>query len=252
MTKLKIDQILLLIKSIILMNDTNKETIKKKNIDFFSKNFRYKDSIGKIDTYKILYNEITEIIKNTDRLLDIGHGGTFDYDTTAVNTIVGLDLDKMIETQFIPKNVHLEIGSALDVPNKLINFDKVLFVMLIHHLVGKNVDENLENLSKCIYQCKKTLSKNGELIIVESCVPKWFYSIEKLLFKPTSYFINKFMKHPPAFQFTKEIIFENLIKNGFKEVKIRKIKQGKFILQYGIKFPTILTPVETVIFSAKI
>ena len=60
------------------------------------------------------------------------------------------------------------------------------------------------------------------------------------------------MKHPPAFQFTKEIISETLIKNGFKNVKIEKIKQGKFILQYGIKFPTVLTPVETIIFSANI
>ena len=96
------------------------------------------------------------------------------------------------------------------------------------------------------------MSKNGKLIIVESCVPKWFYNIEKVVFKPTSYFINKFMKHPPAFQFTKEIISDSLTMNGFKDVKIKKIKQGKFILQYGIKFPTILTPVETIIFSANI
>ena len=74
-----------------------------------------------------------------------------------------------------------------------------------------------------MYSAKqKTLSKNGRLIIVESCVPKWFYNIEKVVFKPTSYLINKFMKHPPAFQFTKEIISGCLIRNGFKNINVKK------------------------------
>ena len=234
------------------MNETDKQNINKKNIEFFSKNLNYQNNINQIDTYKILYNEITEIIKGSDLLLDVGHGGSFDYDTTKVNKIVGLDLDEMIEKNSIPKNVKLEIGSALQIPEKLNNFDTILFVMLIHHLVGKNVNENIDNLNRCIQQSKKALSKNGRLIIVESCVPKWFYNIEKVVFKPTSYLINKFMKHPPAFQFTKEIISDCLIRNGFKNINVKKVKQGKFILQYGIKFPTILTPVETIIFSANI
>ncbi len=234
------------------MNESDKHNINRKNIDFFSKNYNYQESVSQIDTYQILYNVITDKVKDANLLLDVGHGGSFDYDTSKVNKIVGLDLDEMIEKNSIPKNVKLEVGSALQIPENLTNFDTVLFVMLIHHLVGKNVSENFKNLNKCIKQSKKALSKNGKLVIVESCVPKWFYNIEKLLFKPTSYFINKFMKHPPAFQFTKEIISETLIKNGFKNVKIEKIKQGKFILQYGIKFPTVLTPVETIIFSANI
>ena len=53
------------------------------------------------------------------------------------------------------------------------------------------------------------------------------------------------MKHPPAFQYTKEIILECLKKNEFKKIEVNKIKQGKFILQYGFKFPTFLTPVDT-------
>ena len=118
----------------------------------------------------------------------------------------------MIDTKYMPKNIKLKIGSALDVPNDLINFDAVLLVMLIHHLIGKDVNENLENLNKCISESKKTLSSNGKIIIVESCVPKWFYFIEKLLFKSSSYLINRLLKHPPAFQYTKEIIYKVLKK----------------------------------------
>jgi len=124
------------------MNETDKHNINKKNIDFFSKNYNYQKSVSQIDTYQILYNKITDKVKDANLLLDVGHGGSFDYDTSKVNKIVGLDLDEMIEKNSIPKNVKLEVGSALQIPEKLINFDIVLFVMLIHHLVGKNVSEN--------------------------------------------------------------------------------------------------------------
>lgn len=232
------------------MNKVKNQSIEKKNIDFFSKNEIYQKNIANIDTYKILYNEITKYLLDTNKLLDIGHGGSFDYDTNQIKEITGLDLDEMIDLKSLPNNIKLEVGSALDIPINLKNFETTLFVMLLHHLIGQNVNQNLINLNKCISECKKTLKENGKIIIVESCVPKWFYTIEKVLFKPTSYFINKFLKHPPAFQYTKEIIVETLEKNDFKNIKYKKIKQGKFILQYGFKFPSILTPVETVIFTA--
>ena len=182
--------------------------------------------------------------------MDIGHGGSFDYDTSKVKEITGLDLDKMIDVSKLPKNIKLVEGSALDIPESIGNFDTTIVVMLLHHLVGKSVSENLENLDKCLKQIHKTLIKNGKLIIVESCVPNWFYLIEKLLFKPTSFLINKFMKHPPAFQFTQEILKKYLTNNNYENINFKKIKQGKFILQYGIKVPTFLTPVETIIITA--
>ena len=69
----------------------------------------------------------------------------------------------MIEKNSIPKNVKLEVGSALQIPEKLIDFDIVLFVMLIHHLVGKNVSENFKNLNKCIEQSKRLYQKMANL-----------------------------------------------------------------------------------------
>lgn len=230
----------------------NKKTniIEEKNINFFSANKKYQQNVATLDTYKILYSEITNTLKNSKKLLDIGHGGSFDYDTSKLESITGLDLDEMIDSSSLPKNIKLQKGSALDIPKDLKNFDTVIVVMLLHHLVGNSVSENLKNLNKCLEEINKTLSKNGQLIIVESCVPNWFYKIEKILFKPTSYLIKKFMKHPPAFQFTRNILVDYLKKNNFENINLKKIKQGNFILQYGIKFPTFLTPVETIIITA--
>ena len=113
--------------------------------------------------------------------MDIGHGGSFDYDTSKVKEIMGLDLDKMIDVSNLPKNIRLVEGSALDIPENINNFDTTILVMLLHHLVGKNVSENLDNLDRCLKQVRKTLIDDGKLVIVESCVPKWFYLIEKVL-----------------------------------------------------------------------
>ena len=233
-----------------MIKKINNDIIEKKNVEFFSSNSKYQNNVATIDTYKILYSEITNFIKSSNRLLDIGHGGTFDYDTSKVKEIIGLDLDKMIDESNLPKNINLEEGSALDIPENINNFDTTLVVMLLHHLVGNNVSENIKNLDICLKQIRKTLIKNGKISYSRVCVPKWFYLIEKVLFRPTSYLIKKFMKHPPAFQFTQEMLKKYLKKNNYRNINFKKIKQGKFILQYGIKVPTFLTPVETVIITA--
>ena len=87
---------------------------------------------------------------------------------------------------------------------------------------------------------------------MESCVPSWFNLIEKILYKTASKFILKFLKHPPVFQFTIDQIIESLIKNGFKLKNYKIIRQGRYILQFGYKFPTFLTPVKTVLFRARL
>ena len=217
-------------------NKVDKNLVEKKNIEFFSSNSEYQKNIATIDTYKILYSEITEFIKSSNRLLDIGHGGSFDYDTSKVKEITGLDLDKMIDINNLPKNINLVEGSALNIPKDVKNFDTTLVVMLLHHLVGNSVSENLENLDKCLKQIRKTLIDNGKLVIVESCVPKWFYLIEKLLFKPTSYLIKKFMKHPPAFQFTQEILNEYLKKMTIKILILKKLNKVNLSFNMELSF----------------
>ena len=87
-------------KKLILMKKINNQSIEDKNISFFSKNSKYQENINNIDTYKILYDEISYNVNNINKLLDIGHGGSFDYDTNKVKEIIGLDLDYMININY--------------------------------------------------------------------------------------------------------------------------------------------------------
>ena len=232
-------------------NKLSQKVVEKKNIIFFDNNKSYQKNVYKLDTYKNIYIEITKKLKGTNKLLDIGHGGTFDYNTKLINKIVGVDLSYMKEDN-LPKNIKLIKGSVLSLPNYLKSFDKVLMNMLLHHITGKNVSQNFLNLRKSIKETKKVLKKKGELIIVESCVPKWFNLFEKIVYKIASIILLKIANHPPVFQYTKEQIINELVKQGFKNVNYKKIKQGKFILQFGYKFPTFLTPVSTIIFTSRL
>ena len=45
----------------------------------------------------------------------------------------------MIDSKFFGKNIYLHIGSKLNLPDNLKNFDAVISVMLIHHLIGKKM-----------------------------------------------------------------------------------------------------------------
>ncbi len=232
------------------MSKLNLKNVEKKNISFFDKNSVYQKDIINIDTYKSIYKEISKRLDGTNSLLDIGHGGVFDYDTKKIKKITGLDLSFM-NSHNLPSNIKLVKGSVLKLPKHLNSYDKVLMNMLLHHLTGKNISENFENLNKSIEQSSHVLNKKGKLIIVESCVPVWFNLIEKIFYKFASRIILKYLNHPPVFQFTIDQIVNVLKKKGFKRVNYKIIKQGKFILQFGYKFPTFLTPVKTVLFIAR-
>ena len=232
------------------MNKLNTRNVEKKNISFFSKNSVYQKDIINIDTYKNIYVEISKRLEGTNKLLDVGHGGVFDYNTKKIKKIIGLDLNYMNYNN-LPSNIKLIKGSILDKPKKTELYDKVLMNMLLHHLTGKDINENFINLNKSIDHSKKVLNKKGKLIIVESCVPYWFNFLEKIVYKPASKIILKYFNHPPVFQFTIAQIINVLKKKGFKKVNYKIIKQGNFILQFGYKFPTILTPVKTVLFTAR-
>lgn len=227
------------------------KSISQKNIDFFHKNKNYSQKISDIDTYKIIFSKINNLIKNSKNLLDIGHGGVFEYNTKNIKKITGLDLNRMISSKKLPKNIFLKIGSATKIPDHLGKFDTILMNMLLHHVVGSNVSENLNKLNICLRNSYNHLNKNGKLIIIESCVENWFYNLEKILYIPTKIIIDKLLKHPPVFQYTKEIIYQKIKENNFRKIKIKKINLGRYILQFGIRVPSYLAPVSVYMFLAK-
>ena len=216
-----------------------------KNISFFQGNLQaYNTNVQELDTYAAIRASINQSLPGISRLLDIGNGGVFDYDIGLVHSIVALDLflDDLPASYVCPTNVTLKTGSALSVPESDESFEGVLVVMLIHHLTGKTVGESLDNVRCAVREAFRVLRPGGKLVIIESCVPQWFYLFERGVFRPASFLINALLQHPATLQYPVSLLAQ-IIQEHSSKVEVVPIPKGRWVLQYGFKFPAALTPV---------
>jgi len=220
------------------------DTSLSKNISFFREHHHlYEQNINELDTYIAIRASVNQALQGINQLLDIGNGGVFDYETSLVRTIVALDLffDHLPASFSRPANVTLRTGSALNIPEQDDTFDGVLIVMLIHHLVGRTVKESIRNVDQAVREAFRVLRPGGRLIILESCVPRWFYLFENAVFPFAAAVINAILPHPATLQYPASLI-RSILRRHSPSVEVLRIPKGRYILQFGYKFPSILTP----------
>ncbi len=215
----------------------------------------YHDSVATIDTYRTLHDFISKEVEGVNELLDVGNGGVFAYDTSRVGSITAIDLfledlpPDIVETYF-PKNARARQGSALALPENDGTFDMVLMVMLLHHLTGPDWRSSWRNTCQALQEGWRVLKPGGRLLIVESCVPGWFFQLEKPALWVLSRSVKTIFSHPVTLQFPAVMIADELRKR-FDVVQVSAIPKGKFVLQFGIKMRSFLTPVMPFAFDAK-
>jgi SAM-dependent methyltransferase len=216
-----------------------------KNSSFFRDHITsYSQDVNTLDSYIAIRQSVNQAVQGADRLLDIGNGGVFDYDTNLVSNIVALDLflDQLPNHSALPRNVTLKTGSALEIRELPESFDCVLMVMLIHHLVGRNVEESLGNVRRAISEAYRTLTPGGRLVIVESCVPRWFYAFERMIYPVASRVIEAMLPHPATLQYPASLLARMIQELTEAAVDAVAIPAGRWILQYGYKVPAACTP----------
>ncbi|MGD1067918.1 MAG: class I SAM-dependent methyltransferase, partial [Vulcanimicrobiaceae bacterium] len=156
-----------------------------KNALWFDHNAEYAQNVSTLDTYRRLRKETDHRLGDPGLLLDIGNGGVFDYDVTKARKLTALDL--FLDGKTAPvqaPNIEYVRGSALDLPFDDGSFDTVFMSMLLHHLTGGTVAETLLNVRKSIAECARVVKPDGRVVIVESCVPAWFYVFERIAYQP--------------------------------------------------------------------
>jgi SAM-dependent methyltransferase len=208
----------------------------------------YEYSVAHIDSYKAIHRHISDRVAGVGHLIDIGNGGVFVYDTAGVEAITAIDLffDRLppdIIARYFPNNARAKQGSALALPEPDCSGDMVLMVMLLHHLSGNDWHESWSNAQAALAEGLRVLRPGGRLLIVESCVPNWFFQFEKPAFRLLSRVTRTVLSHPITIQFPVGMIAEELAKSC-ADVSVYKIPKGRFILQFGVKTPSFLTPAQ--------
>jgi SAM-dependent methyltransferase len=224
----------------------------ERNKAFFDENKAYACNVESLATYRNIRESVDAEIAGRRRLLDVGNGGVFDYDTSLVPEIVGVDLflDASASTA-LPPNVTLRHGDALSLDEPDASYDGVLLVMVLHHLVSADVAGSLENIRQAIGEARRVLEPGGRLIIVESCVSLRAYAIERHLFSLLRALASTrvMRRHPPTLQQPVDVI-GGLLRDRFDDVRTKPIPVGRVLMQFGHRWPTALTPARPYLFTA--
>ncbi len=219
-----------------------------KNITFFQGNKGYKEKIQDLDTYAYCRMCIEHELRGCKSLLDIGNGGFFNYDISKIERVVALDLF-IDEKGNYGNNVTPIQGNALNFKveaenDEIEKFDTIVIQMLIHHVTGSSPKEAVRNIEIILQNCAKHLLSSGRILVIESTIPGWFYFFEKILFVLLNPVWN--LPHPLVLQHTPNEIIRAARKAGLKIEEYTMIPKGDWLLQFGLKFPAYLTPVQPI------
>jgi len=222
------------------------------NADFFAGGQHARDS-ARLDVFRLIWDAIEGEIGGAHRMLDVGNGGIFEYDTSLAREIVAVDLflDRLAADTF-PANVTPQTGDALHLDQPDAGFDTVLQALLYHHLVGDRAEEIVANVRRAIGEAHRVLEPGGRLVVAESCVPAWFYALERRLY-PALVRVSKTPAlggHPPVIQLTAELV-GSLVAERFELVRSYRVRPGRWTTQFGIRWPMALTPARAHIFVGR-
>jgi SAM-dependent methyltransferase len=220
------------------------------NGTFFKANERYAQLVGSLDSYRAIRSDLNHQLTGVRRLLDVGNGGVFAYDLDLVEQIVAVDLCLDDDVPHSHDRVSFRYGDALALDEPDASYDSVLQVLLFHHLVGADVHSTVANIRQAVHEAHRVLEPDGRLVVMESCVPARTFAIERRLFGCLRLLARtSLMRHPATLQFPPDAI-AGLIRAQFGNVTVTQIPLGRWVLQFGLRWPTALTPVRVYRFTA--
>jgi SAM-dependent methyltransferase len=220
------------------------------NAAFFAANERYAERVGALETYRNVRNAINPEITGARRMLDVGNGGVFDYDTSLAGEIVGVDLFLAGAPEHPDPHITLRHGDALALDEADASYDHVLEVSVFHHLIGRDVASTLSNIENAVAEAHRVLEPGGRFVVMESCVSARAFAVERRLFGLLRVVARTpLLSHPATLQFPPETI-ASVIERRFGNVTMSPIPIGRLILQFGVRWPTALTPARPYLFTA--
>jgi len=194
-----------------------------------------------------------------EKVLDVGNGGMREFNSSRTRLYVGLDFSLELLKQAETKDIHRVCGEAKNLAFREGSFDTLFYSYLLHHLAGKNVRGTKKTVETALCEGLACLKKEGNVVIIEHCLPALLEHVEKLIY----YLLRAFIfltRQSSVFIFSAETLTRTLMKSGYREIRVWKIddrERGRWewvTLMIGfpvIKIPRWLSPVKTAIFEAR-
>jgi SAM-dependent methyltransferase len=214
----------------------------RKNQEFFNQWDDYHSLVEELDTYKRTAAALQGEVRG--RVLDVGNGGVFNYDTSVADSVVAVDIaEELVQKQDWAPNVSFRWGDATRLPVQDNEFDTCVLQLLIHHLAEKDYAETERRTRACIAESYRALAPGGRLVILESCLPKPVEVVERLTLPLFRRFLDR-IDHPIVFQWHWRSLARFVRAAGFEQVELIEVPLGKLVIQLGRKWPTALTPIR--------
>jgi SAM-dependent methyltransferase len=225
------------------MDDRSAQVTAAENIGWFSDNEKYIESQSRLEHYQHVKRSVERELAGVGRLLDIGNGGFFNYDTSLAAHVTAVDLFLDDGPGPLP-NSTFRRGSLLELPFPDGSFDCILLQNVFHHVTGRTVRQNLSNLDRGLRETGRCLAAAGKIVIIESTVGRVFYQVERAVFRIA--LAVKRGGHPVTFQFTPGHIIHAAAAAGLTVEELTYVPTGRYVLQMGYKWPSVLTPVKPI------
>jgi SAM-dependent methyltransferase len=193
-----------------------------------------------------------------EKVLDVGNGGIREFFSPRTSLYVSLDSSLAMLRKGMDRNGQQVSGDATCLPFKGGIFDTVFYRSLLHHLAGSNGEEMTEGVREALRQGLNCLKQEGNVVIIEPCLPAFLERVEKILF----FLLRAFFfltGQSRVFLFSAGSLVESLREGGYQEIKTWKVpaERGKgawiapFIGLPFLKIPRGLNPARRFIFEGK-
>ncbi len=213
------------------------------NSAWFNENDGYIENQSKLTVYKNIKLVVEHEIRGVRNLLDVGNGGFFNFDTSLVDHCTAVDLF-LAEGPGPTPNSTFRKGSFMDLPCPSDEYDCVMQQNVLHHVTGRTVAENHANMKQCLREMYRVTAPGGMALVIESTVNFAFNLFEKVVYRPLLYM--KRGGHPVTYQFTPSQIVRAAEAAGFKVEELTYVPRGMFLLQFGVVWPSLLTPAQPI------